>query len=121
HDDIGARLTNINILSALVRQKINEPQKTSEYLKLISNEIQTSAEALDDIVWSIDSKNDSIEEVTARMRRYAADVFDRTAIRYTLEADENSLSATLSMGKRRDLFFVFKETITNIQKHARAT
>ncbi|MEJ7831020.1 MAG: two-component regulator propeller domain-containing protein, partial [Segetibacter sp.] len=43
HDDIGARLTNINILSALGQQKINEPQEASEYLKRISNEIQTSA------------------------------------------------------------------------------
>jgi len=121
HDDIGARLTNINILSALGQQKINEPQETSEYLKRISNEIQTSAEALDDIVWSIDSKNDSIEEVTARMRRYTADVFDRTAIRYTVFVDEKFLPAKLYIGKRRDLFFVFKEAITNIQKHAMAT
>lgn len=121
HDDIGARLTNINILSALGQQKINEPQETSDYLKRISNEIQTSVEALDDIVWSIDSKNDSIEEITARMRRYAADVFDKPAIQYTFETDEQSLPATLFIGKRRDLFFVFKETINNIQKHAVAT
>ncbi len=121
HDDIGARLTNINMLSALGQQKINEPQEMSEYLKRISNEIQTSAEALDDIVWSIDSKNDLIEQVTAHMRRYAADVFDATAIRYTIKIDEKSLPAKLAIGKRRDLFFVFKEAINNIQKHAIAT
>jgi signal transduction histidine kinase len=121
HDDIGARLTNINILSALGQQKVNEPQETLEYLKRISIEIQTSAEALDDIVWSIDSKNYSIDEVTARMRRYAADVFDRTAIRYTITVDEKLLPAELFIGKRRDMFFVFKEAINNIQKHAMAT
>ena len=121
HDDIGARLTNINILSALGQQKIDNPQEASGYLKSISNEIQTSADALDDIVWSIDSKNDLIEEVTARMRRYSADVFDRTAIGYTIEADEKSLPAKLFVGERRDLFFVFKEAINNIQKHAMAT
>ena len=121
HDDIGARLTNINMLSALGQNKINEPQEMTEYLKRISGEIQTSSEALDDIVWNIDSKNDTMEEVTARMRRYAANVFDGTTIRYTIEADEKSLPAKLSTGKRRDLFFVFKEAINNIQKHAMAT
>ncbi len=121
HDDIGARLTNINILSALSLQKINKPQETSEYLHRISNEVQTSGEALDDIVWSIDTKNDSITEITARMRRYAADVFDRTAIHYSIVVNENILPAKLSMGKRRDLFLVFKEAINNIQKHAMAT
>lgn len=121
HDDIGARLTNINILSALGQQKIDEPQEMSDYLHRISNEVQTSAEALDDIVWSIDTKNDSIQEVIARMRRYAADVFDKTLIRYTIIVDEKFLPAKLYIGKRRDLFLVFKETINNIQKHAMAT
>ena len=121
HDDIGARLTNINLLSALGQNKINEPHEVAEYLKRISGQIQTSAESLDDIVWNIDSKNDAMEEVTARMRRYAATVFDGTAIEYTIKADENSLPEKLSMGKRRDLFFVFKEALNNIQKHATAT
>ena len=121
HDDIGARLTNINLLSALGQSKINKPQQVAEYLKRISSEIQTSAESLDDIVWNIDSKNDAMEEVTARMRRYAATVFDGTVIEYTIIANENSLPEKLSIGKRRDLFFVFKEALNNIQKHAMAT
>jgi ligand-binding sensor domain-containing protein/two-component sensor histidine kinase len=121
HDDIGARLTNINILSALGQQKTNNPHETSEYLNRISNEVQTSGEALDDIVWSIDTKNDPVLEITARMRRYAAEVFDGTAIQYSIVVNENILPAKLSMGKRRDLFLVFKEAINNIQKHAMAT
>jgi signal transduction histidine kinase/ligand-binding sensor domain-containing protein len=121
HDDIGARLTNINLLSALGEQKLYEPQLASDYLKRISNEVQTSGEALDDIVWSINTKNDSVEEITARMRRYAADVFDGTSIHYSILADENILSAKLSMEKRRDIFLVYKETINNVFKHAMAT
>lgn len=121
HDDIGARLTNINMLSALGQQKVRMQPEDSEYLKRISNEVQTCAEALDDIVWSIDTKNDSIQEVTARMRRYAAEIFDGTAVRYYVIADENFLPEKLSTAKRRDLFLVFKETINNIQKHAMAS
>ena len=121
HDDIGARLTNINILSALGQQTINNPQEALDYLKLISNEIQMSVEALDDIVWSIDIKNNSMEEFTDRIRRYTADVFDRTSIRYTIECEEQALNAKLSMGQPGDLFLVFKELINNIQKHAKAT
>jgi ligand-binding sensor domain-containing protein/signal transduction histidine kinase len=121
HDDIGARLTNINMLSMLGQQKANEPREMSDYLKRISTEIQISGEALDDIVWSIDTKNNSMEEVTARMRRYATDVFDETGIRYSITIDDRFLPDTLSANKRRDLFLVFKEVINNIQKHAAAT
>jgi signal transduction histidine kinase len=121
HDDIGARLTNINLLSALGQNNGIAPEEMAAYLKRISGEIQTSAESLDDIVWNIDSNNDAIEEVTARMRRYAAHVYDGTAMRYTIEADESTLPAKLLTGMRRDLFFVYKEAINNIQKHAMAT
>ena len=105
HDDIGARLTNINILSALGEQKINEPQQASDYLKRISNEVQTSGEALDDIVWSIDTKNDSMEEITARMRRYAAEVFDGTTIQYAIDTDENILNMQNFQWKSAGIFF----------------
>jgi len=121
HDDIGARLTNINLLSALGQKNRNTPDEMTVYLQRISGEIQTSAESLDDIVWTIDSKNDAIGEVTARMRRYASHVFEGTAMRYTIQADESSLPPKLSTGMRRDLFFVFKEALNNIQKHAMAT
>jgi signal transduction histidine kinase/ligand-binding sensor domain-containing protein len=121
HDDIGARLTNINLLSALSEQKLGEPGQASEYLKRISGEVQNSGEALDDIVWSINTRNDSMDEITARMRRHAADVFDGTIIHYSIDADENVSSVKLPMAKRRDLFLVYKEVINNIHKHAAAT
>jgi signal transduction histidine kinase len=121
HDDIGARLTNINLLSALGQKKGNAQEEMESYLQRISGEIQSSAESLDDIVWNIDSKNDAMEEVIARIRRYAANFFDGTAMEYSIEAMEGSLPAKITTGKRRDLFFVYKESLNNIQKHAMAT
>ena len=118
---LGARLTNINILSALGEQKVNQPEQASEYLKRISTEVQTSGEALDDIVWSINTRNDSVDEITARMRRYAAEIFDGTSILYTINTDENLLAEKLPMEKRRDLFLLYKEAVNNIHKHAMAT
>src|SRR4030095_6473775 len=50
HDDIGSRLTNIQILSALGDQKLEQPEQASVYLHRIVNEGQTAGEALDDIV-----------------------------------------------------------------------
>jgi two-component sensor histidine kinase len=121
HDDIGARLTSINLLSALSEQKLREPEQASEYLKRISGEVQNSGEALDDIVWSINTRNDSMDEIIARMRRHAADVFDGTGIHYSIDADDHVSSMKLPMAKRRDLFLVYKEVINNIHKHAGAT
>jgi ligand-binding sensor domain-containing protein len=121
HDDIGAKLTNINILTMLGRQNVQQPELTSSYLNRIADEIQLSGEALDDIVWSINSNNDLLPEVIARMRRYAADIFDNANISFQFNADKQLSSRTLNMEQRRDLFLVYKEAINNIQKHAQAS
>jgi two-component sensor histidine kinase len=121
HDDIGSRLTNIQILSALSEQQLERPQQASLYLRRIVDEVQTSGEALDDIVWSINSKNDSGEELAARMRRYAADIFEGDHILCSMNVNDNISAIKLTMEKRRDLYLVFKEALNNILKHSHAS
>lgn len=121
HDDIGARLTNIQILSALSEQQLEKPEHASLYLHRIVNEVQTSGEALDDIVWSINSKNDSGEELAARMRRYAGEIFEGDHILCNMNVNDNMAGIKLTMEKRRDLYLVFKEALNNIFKHAQAS
>lgn len=119
HDDIGSALTNINILAALTN--VSGPQKSKEFLARISEEVNTSSQSLDDIVWSINSQNDSFEEIAARMRRYAAELFESANIQYQLEFDEKLSQKKLQMEQRRDLYLIFKEAVNNIYKHASAS
>jgi signal transduction histidine kinase/streptogramin lyase len=121
HDDIGARLTNMNILTMLSERNLEKPDMTSAYLKRIAGEIQSSGQALDDIVWSINSQNDTMLELIARMRRSASDIFDDTNISFQFVSEKQLVGRSMIMEQRRDLFLVYKEAINNIQKHARAT
>lgn len=121
HDDIGAKLTNINILAMLSEQNLQQPEIIGTYMRRIAAEIQSSGQALDDIVWSINSNNDSVTEIIARMRRYAADIFEATTISFQFNSDKKISNRNMVMEQRRDLFLVYKEAITNIQKHAMAT
>jgi signal transduction histidine kinase len=83
--------------------------------------VQTSGEALDDIVWSINSKNDSGEELAARMRRYVADIFEADHISCNMNVNDNFSAIKMTMEKRRDLYLVFKEALNNILKHSQAS
>jgi len=49
HDDIGSTLTNISILAELSRRNRQKPEKAEAYLDRISEEIDASGQALDDI------------------------------------------------------------------------
>lgn len=119
HDDIGSSLTNISILSELSSKHLSQPEKAEPFLQRISQEVQASSQAMDDIIWSVNSRNDSLQEVMARMRRYAAELFDNSDTNCHLQLDENS-GKKLSMEQRRDVYLIYKEALTNIHKHAHA-
>ena len=120
HDDIGSTLTNINILSELSKRNLQEPKHARQFLQRITEEVTASGQALDDIIWSVNSRNDTMEEIIARMRRYAADLFDNSDIHYQLDLDETVAGKKLRMEQRRDVYLLFKESLNNIYKHANA-
>jgi two-component sensor histidine kinase len=120
HDDIGSSLTNISILSELSSKNISHPAKAQQFLQRISDEVHTSSQAMDDIIWSVNSHNDSLQETIARMRRYAAELFDNSEINCHLQLAENTENKKLSMEQRRDVYLIYKETLNNIQKHSYA-
>jgi signal transduction histidine kinase/ligand-binding sensor domain-containing protein len=120
HDDIGSSLTNISILSELGSKNLAQPEKAQPFLQRISEEVQASSQAMDDIIWSVNTRNDSLQETIARMRRYAAELFDNSKTNCHLKLDEDTGSKKLSMEQRRDVYLIYKEALTNIHKHATA-
>ncbi|QEC77655.1 sensor histidine kinase [Mucilaginibacter ginsenosidivorax] len=121
HDDIGSTLSNINILTELSNANLSAPEQARSFLKRITEEVNTSNQSLDDIVWSINTLNDSYEQTVARMKRYTAELFEGANIAYHFHFDEKIAYKKLHMEKRKDIYLVFKEAVNNIYKHAAAT
>ena len=100
---------------------MTQPAEVSKYLSRITEEVQASAQAMDDIIWSVNSRHDNLEETIARMRRFTAELLDGTNTRYHLKIEGSIQDLKLSMEKRRDLFLIYKEILSNICKHAGAS
>lgn len=120
HDDIGATLTNINILSEISRKNLQQPAEAEKFLQRITEEVTSTSQALNDIIWSVNSHNDSMQEMLARMRRYAAELFDNSNTICHLSLDETVADKKLNMEQRRDFYLIYKEVMNNIHKHASA-
>lgn len=119
HDDMGSTLSSINILSMMSNKTLErEPARTKEYLERISDNSQRMMESMDDIVWSINPLNDSMQRIVARMREVAANILEPKDIDYTFHIDEKVSHVKLDMGKRRDVFLIFKEALNNMGKYA---
>lgn len=122
HDEIGSALSNINMLAAIAQKKLDQPSEADKYLGRISEEVTASGQALDDIIWSVDTKNDTLEEMIARMRRYAAELFEaKDNIKCELDFEDGFTSRKINIEQRRDIYLVYKEALNNICKHSQAT
>jgi len=120
HDEIGSTLTNINILSEISRKNIRQPMEAEKFLQKISDEVTSSSQALDDIIWSINTTNDSLNETLTRMRRYGAELFENTDMKCHFDF-ATPMNGTLQMEKRKDVYLIYKEMLNNILKHSEAT
>jgi signal transduction histidine kinase len=76
---------------------------------------------MDDIVWSINPKNDDLENIIARMSRHAAELFDAKNIDYQIVIPENLKDIKLTMEQRRDIYLIFKEAVNNLVKYSKCT
>ncbi len=120
HDDIGASLSNINILTELAQRNASDPIKAKAYLSKAADDIQHVSESLSDIVWNINPRYDELNNLFVRMKRYAADMMDGMNISYEMNFPADASDVKLAMDQRRDLYLIFKEAVNNVAKYSTA-
>ena len=119
HDDIGASLSQIAILSEVVRQRVgNGDGAVADSLSQITGSSNELMGTMSDIVWSIDPRRDHLSDLTHRMRRFASDVFTARGIEFEFSAPGAERDLPLGAELRRQVFLVFKESVNNIVRHS---
>jgi signal transduction histidine kinase len=115
HDDIGANLTRISLLSEVANQQA-AGEKVKTFLPSIAEIARESVASMNDIVWAISPEHDSLIDLTRRMRRHAEEVFALRDVELEFNAPDSDLR--LSIGVRRDVLLIFKEAVNNAAKHS---
>jgi ligand-binding sensor domain-containing protein/signal transduction histidine kinase len=118
HDDIGASLSRMAILSEVVKREISPSDaETSLNVAQIADSARGLVDSMSDIVWSVDPHHDDLRSLILRIREFASDVLERKGITWTLETPQLD-SIALTPEQRRDLYLLFKEAIHNIATHS---
>ena len=120
HDDIGSTLSSISILSDLATRGNNSSQ-AMETMGEIKDSSLMLMERMDDIVWSINPRNDSLENLLMRVRHFATTLFEARGIEYTIDIAKNIHEVRLPMDYRQHIYLILKEAINNLVKYAHAT
>lgn len=115
HDDIGSTLSSISILSDLA---LNDRDRG---LSEIKDSAILLMERMDDIVWSINPRNDSLENLLMRVRHFATTLFEARGIEYDISIQRNIDELRLPMEFRQHVYLILKEAINNLVKYAGAS
>ncbi len=118
HDDIGAGLTQITLLSELGRR---EPGQAGAQLTRISDAARDLTRAMDEIVWAVDPQRDTLASLTDYISAYAEDFLRAAEIRCRMDFPAALPAMQIDTELRYNLFLAFKETLNNIVKHAHAS
>lgn len=121
HDELGANLTRIAILSEISKNDPGASNKLQANLEKIAETARTTIDSMSEIIWAINPQNNTLDNLSAYLRKCAATVFEMTPVQCHLDFPETVPDHPISAEFRRHIFMVVKETMHNIVKHAQAT
>ncbi|GAB3966080.1 hypothetical protein GCM10028806_06030 [Spirosoma terrae] len=123
HDEVGSTLSSISMLSghtdALLSQ--NRPETAQKMVQKIYTDARQILESIDEIIWTINPGNDSLQRIALRLQEYAQPLMESKAIRFSFVIDPTLETAPMSMEVRRSLYLIGKEAINNLVKYSGAT
>jgi len=109
HDEVGSRLTKLGKLAA----KLDDP--------VIAETAREIVQAMDEIVWTVNPRNDTLESLAAYLVHYTGDFLHPAGIAYELDVALELPDVLLSAEVRHHVFMVVKEALNNAVKHAAPT
>mgnify|MGYP001301457508 FL=1 len=119
HDDIGANLSQISIMSEVMKQKLGKAAEIeTKPLAAIADTSRELMASMSDIVWAINPDRDNLNDLIQRMRRFATDVFSAKDIEFSFNAPANDRRIKIDLETRRELHLMFKEAVNNCVRHS---
>jgi len=120
HDDVGASLSRIAMLSQPARGDLTAPERTAAMLARIYATAREVTRALDEIVWAVDPRHDTLDSLVDYMGKFAQSFLAAANIRCRFDLPVEVPAWPLTAEIRHNLFLAFKEALNNTAKHAAA-
>ncbi len=119
HNDVTTTLSHINLLGEMAKIKADKDiNRSKEYIDQISSKSHNMIVAMDDILWSIDPENDSMEKTILRMMEFTDATKQRYGAAIELAVDKKIHSLKMDMKVRNEFFLIFKEGLRMITEYA---
>ena len=119
HDEVGSSLSQIAINASMINYEsdINKIKKKGEIIQTKSGAM---INVMNDVIWSIDSRNDKLESLIDRIKSTAMDLASSKEIKVDFQIKMFNPQKILKVNLRQNVFLIVKEGINNAVKYSDA-
>lgn len=122
HDDVGSGLTMIALQSQLVaRDFTTKPERAETWLQEIFKTAKTMTRTLDEIVWAVNPRHDTVENFILFLGTLMQDFVNAAELRSRFDVPDSIPQMAMPSTVRHHLYLATKEALHNVVKHAGAT
>lgn len=121
HDDLGARVTQISLLSSAAQKKPGISPETQNDFASVSQMSRSLVEALYETVWAVSPENDHLDSLVTYICQAANQMCAQAGLKCRLRIPDLPHDTPVTSGVRHNLVMTIKEAIHNVIKHAEAT
>ena len=118
HDEIGSNLSSISVDGQMLLRSNSLNNIERELSSDISKTAMETIDAMRDIIWFINPKNDAGEDIIFKMKETAAKLL--IGIEWTFNFSPAIRLDLFSLEVRRNIFLIYKEVLTNVIRHSAA-
>ena len=121
HDELGSKLTRISYISEMARLNQLQHGLGTAQIDTIAETSRDLLRSMDEIVWAVNPRNDTLEHLAAYLGQHANEYFQSTTVECRTEIPTHLPHFHVSSELRHNVFLSFRECLTNILKHSHAT
>ena len=121
HDDLGARLTQIMLLSQPAGADFSDPDSALRASEEIYQTARGLVRDVTEIVWAVNPEHDILDSLAAYFGEFAQTFLGPSGIRCRLDFPLNLEAMPLGSHVRHNLFLAYKEALNNVVRHAGAS
>lgn len=119
HDDIGAGLSGIRLLTEMTKNKVKDEQAAAEVEKIYQSVGDISSK-MKEVIWSLNTQNDDLPNLISYLQKQARQWLEHYPGQLTVELPETIPAVQVNGEARRNIVLMIKEAIHNIIKHSGA-
>ncbi|WP_276479901.1 sensor histidine kinase [Paraflavitalea pollutisoli] len=120
HDNVGSTLSSISVYSQ-VAKIYHEQSRRTELQQTLEKISATSVEMIsemNDIVWTINPRHDSMDTILQRMESFARPLLASQGIHFHFEVEPSVKMVNLEMSRRKNFYLIYKEAVNNALKYS---